>query len=119
MREYQKTLWKRSQSSRRRSIVLLIVICTVLVFNALILRRNLQAVQDYEKWVMHTHRTMSHMQLLLSDIKDVVGAHRGYLLTQDPIFMERIRFSRMETNNRLVELVQLRRDNPQQTSRLV
>lgn len=69
-------------------------------------------------WLIHTHEVLTESERLYSLVKDAQRSQRGYLLTQDRVYLERYRLYKNMIDEDLQDLQQLTGDQPQQQMKL-
>ena len=69
-------------------------------------------------WLIHTQEVLTESERLYSLVKDAQRSQRGYLLTRDPIYLERYRLYKNLIDTDLLDLQQLTADQPKQQMRL-
>ncbi len=84
----------------------------------LVAYRGVDILTQTSYQVTRTHAAVSHVEALLSYMKDAETAQRGYLLTGDESYLEPFRSAAANVPRTLAELRQLIRDNPAQQARL-
>jgi signal transduction histidine kinase len=89
-----------------------------LVVIAVISLRSAQQLMASRKQVIHTLEVLSQTELLLSLLKDAETGQRGYLLVQDPRYLEPYLSATRELEPALHHLRQLTSDNPIQQERI-
>lgn len=90
----------------------------LLVVVGLAAYRGVDTLTQTSYQVTRTHAAISHVEALLSYMKDAETAQRGYLLTGDESYLEPFRSAAANVPRTLAELRQLIRDNPAQQARL-
>ncbi|MGA0601570.1 CHASE3 domain-containing protein [Caulobacter sp. KR2-114] len=72
------------------------------------------ALADARRWVSHTHEIIEENQRLLALIEDAETGERGYLLTEDPGYLEPYRAGAAALPSAEAQLARLTADNPGQ-----
>ncbi|WP_416761107.1 CHASE3 domain-containing protein [Roseateles sp. So40a] len=90
----------------------------LLVVVGLVAYRGVDVLTQTSYQVTRTHAAISHVEALLSFMKDAETSQRGYLLTGDDTYLEPLRSAGANVPRTLAELRQLIRDNPTQQARL-
>ncbi|MDX2367195.1 MAG: diguanylate cyclase [Colwellia sp.] len=70
--------------------------------------------EDKLHWVNHTHEVIYHSERLLSGIKDTETGQRGFLLTNEPSYLQPYHAGLISSRVYLQKLKKLTQDNPQQ-----
>jgi CheY-like chemotaxis protein/CHASE3 domain sensor protein len=105
----------------RRSYSLHIVFAAVLLFmlaNGVMLLRAFETVREEQRWVTHTHLTLSQLDRLTSAVKDAETAHRGFLLSGDDAYLAPYESARGDIADALAQLRTLMADNRLQLERV-
>ncbi len=76
--------------------------------------QSLLRLQDSSEWVTHTFDVISHIRLMESDLHEAQAGLRGFLLTQQPEFLELSKSSLFAIPTDLAEAAEMTRDNPRQ-----
>ncbi len=76
-----------------------------------------QKLLDSESWVAHTEQVINHSWNVLSLVKDIEIASRGFVITNDSAFLEPYNNTKT-TFGYLEQLRRLTRDNPTQQQRI-
>jgi signal transduction histidine kinase len=92
--------------------VLLIVAFTIVTFN------SLNNLVENEDWVSHTQDVLFNLEQVESKIKDAETGQRGYLLSQNPVFLDDYYGAYEKTHNNLDKLKDLLKDNVTQSMKL-
>ena len=66
------------------------------------------------KWVNHTHEVIEQLEAVVSPVKDAESSQRGFLLTNDPDFLEPYNGSLQNSLNALQKVKDLTIDNTEQ-----
>lgn len=80
--------------------------------------KNNKSVNNNSKRVIRTHQVLFESAEVLSIIKDVQGASRGYVLTKDPTFLIDLQHARLRVLTHVDTLEYLTGDNPAQQIRV-
>jgi two-component sensor histidine kinase len=73
---------------------------------------------DATGWVTHTHHVRSGIGDILQSLTDAESAQRGYVLTGDRTFRDRIATAETQAQKRLAAIERLTADNPEQQARI-
>ncbi len=96
----------------------LLVLLLFLVGSALLIYRNVSALNESAEWVSHTREVLTATEGMLSDMNEADASTRGFLLTGDDSFQERAKATATAALARLDALQRLVEDNPRQVPRL-
>ena len=77
-----------------------------------------QKLRDAEQWVQHTEQVIYKSGEILSLAKDLETASRGFVITNDSVFLEPLYVAQKTTFVYIGELTQLVKDNPEQQKRV-
>lgn len=91
---------------------------TFLVINAIVSYRNMVQLYENERWVSHTHQVLAELKETLSTLKDAETGQRGYLLTNNALYLEPYEAALTRINQQVNTLRQLTSDNPRQQQRI-
>ena len=69
-------------------------------------------------WVGHTYEVLGQLETITSSLKDAETGQRGFLLTNEPRYLEPYNNARKSVDQAFEEVSQLTQDNPQQQQRL-
>ena len=89
----------------------------LLLVAAALLYRVSEQSRDAEGWVVHTLEVKHAIAQLLSDMSSAESGQRGYLLTDDPVFLDPYRALRASLDDELQQLRSTVSDNPEQLDR--
>jgi len=98
-------------SIRLKLWVLLSVLFSAAIFNALFTFQLESYGEEKLKWVNHTHEVLSIKEALLSAMKDAETGQRGYLLTSNTSYLEPYHSGRIDAVEKFAELKELTSDN--------
>lgn len=90
--------------------LILIALLAVLSF------RSLRTLDEASEWVAHTERVRLQLERVLSDVKDIETGLRGYLLTNEDVFLDPYRAALPRVETDVQALRTLVRDNPKQAA---
>ncbi len=79
---------------------------------------NTSQLSKNEQLVTHTHQVLAELKGTFSTLKEAEAGQRGYLLTQDPAYLEPYYAALTQNSSHLQSLQQLIADNPAQQKRL-
>ncbi|MEO6668316.1 MAG: PAS domain-containing protein [Ferruginibacter sp.] len=99
-------------------LVFLVITLTFLWVSFISYQRIVRLNDDYG-WVGHSHLVKLKLEQLLSHVKDAEASQRGFLLTNDPSFLQPIRASIDKSNTLLAELDSLTTDNISQREKAI
>ena len=80
--------------------------------------RSINSLVENEKWVIHTHQVRTDLADLLSEMKDTETGQRGFLLTNDPAYLEPYQAALKLIQASFGDVRALTADNPRQQQRL-
>ncbi len=90
----------------------------VLVISAAIPYYNFTMMRDSERWVAHTMQVLQAADSLRIAVVDAETGQRGYLLTQDPLYLQPFLDSQKKIGEQLKLLWDLTEDNPVQQTHM-
>ncbi len=90
------------------------LVLAVLVVSAVVLCGNLRLLIDHDAWVAHTHQVIAEVEALQATLTDAETGVRGYLLTDQELFLEPYTSAVAAARGRLGRLRELTADNPTQ-----
>lgn len=105
----------RREMRRRLAIILSLAFVVAAVAAALFI---VQGVESQIRDVQHTHEVRRQAQALTQALVDAETGQRGYLLTQDPAYLEPYRGAVTTLDETYHTLLDMVADNPAQTVRL-
>ncbi|MBC8111866.1 MAG: CHASE3 domain-containing protein [Verrucomicrobia bacterium] len=91
---------------------------SLLLILSLLSYRGMQQYITYANEVNHTHQVINNIEAIMSLMKDAETGQRGYLLTQDSIFLEPYHTALKEMNPIVQQTADLVKDNRLQTLRI-
>ena len=94
------------------------VALALLLVNAVISYRATRTLINHERGVSHTHQVLAELEALLSTVKDAETGERGYIITENDIYLEPYQSAVNQINERIEKVRQLTADNPAQHARL-
>jgi signal transduction histidine kinase/DNA-binding response OmpR family regulator len=77
-----------------------------------------QSLREKQDWIVHTYGVINTADALLSDLRQSIGAQRGFLLTGEDIYLGPYREGDENARKHLAVLRKLTLDNPSQTKRV-
>ena len=92
------------------------VLCFVLAGLALL--QQVQSLADAAGWVAHTREVLQGLDRASLDMREAEASQRGYLLTDDEMFLDAFQAATENTGRTLTMLSRLTRDNPRQQATL-
>lgn len=90
----------------------------ILVVGALTYR-SITEVTKSSEMITHTYKVNVELEQILSYLKDAETGQRGYIITNDSIFLEPYITGRSRINNSFAELKVLTKDNPELKEKLI
>ena len=87
--------------------------------NAYIAHNAVRNLIGTEAWVTHTYEVLREIETDVSLAKDVETGTRGYVITNDRVFLEPYQKARLKVQNKLEPLYSMVRDNPPQQKRVL
>lgn len=73
---------------------------------------------EQQSWVSHTHQVIEKSGNLLGHMRDAETGQRGFLLTDDPAYLEPYNIGIAQANSQFDLIKEITRDNPLQQTRL-
>ncbi|GEM_PF-1481850 len=104
--------------SKQTSTLLFILLTGVLVVIAFISYNKIRQFNKSVDWVMHTHVVKDNIVELRSNIKDAESGQRGYLMTNDSVFLQPFIGAEQRSNLVFATLDSLISDNTEQQENL-
>lgn len=98
-------------------IFFIIVLVALVAFSFLLYKRIQELIDSYNQ-VNHTNVVQLKLESTFSNIKDAESAQRGYLVTNDPAFLDPFNGSHKRTDSLLAELNDLTKDNSEQQANI-
>jgi two-component system, sensor histidine kinase and response regulator len=95
--------------------VLALVISLIVGF---VLYRNAARIISTERWVRHTDEVIEQLDKLVESLVDLDAGQRGYLLTTNEIFLNRVAAAERGIPAQVEKLQQLTADNPVQQQQI-
>jgi two-component system, sensor histidine kinase and response regulator len=83
-----------------------------------VLYRNAARIISTERWVRHTDEVIEQLDKLVESLVDLDAGQRGYLLTTNEIFLNRVAAAERGIPAQVEKLEQLTADNPLQQQRI-
>tara|TARA_R110002049_G_scaffold309311_1_gene521171 strand:- start:23341 stop:25125 length:1785 start_codon:yes stop_codon:yes gene_type:complete len=80
--------------------------------------RNMDNLSKSSNLVTHTYKVNVQLEQILSYLKDAETSQRGFIITNDPLYLEPYESGRENINNSFVELRELAKNNPTQQKNL-
>src|SRR5262249_19897875 len=90
----------------------------LLTMNAIISYRSTRTLIFHERWVSHTHKTLTELEATLSTMTDAETGERRVILTREEPYPEAYPHPRAQIGDRIRELKRLTADNPAQLARV-
>ncbi len=94
------------------------IMLILLIVNVAVAVRNIRQLSEDSKWVAHTHQVIIRLQDLLSSVKDAETGQRGFIITDDPRYLEPYSRAIGEVDKKVDDIASLTKDNPHQQARL-
>ena len=104
--------------SKNKSTLLFILLTAILVVVAFISYNKVRQFNKSVDWVMHTHVVKDNIVELCSNIKDAETGQRGYLITNDSVFLHSFNGSEQRNNLVFAKIGSLISDNAAQQENL-
>jgi signal transduction histidine kinase len=105
-------------SIRQKLLLFSLVTLLGIGFTGYAVYESNQKLRDSEQWVRHTEQVIGQSDKILSLVKDIETASRGFVITNDSTFLEPL-YNAQKTGFVFIEqLGQLTQDNPLQQSRV-
>lgn len=79
---------------------------------------NLTRYREASEWTTHTQQVLVNTEALNSSLAEVEAGQRGFLLTEDPAYLEPYRQAIEQVDATFASLRELTEDNPRQQERL-
>ncbi|MDC7999369.1 sensor histidine kinase [Gilvibacter sediminis] len=98
--------------------VIFVVSLFLILFIAGLGYKHMTEVSESQESVMHTYKVNVELEQILSYLKDAETGQRGFIITQDSIYLEPFFEGRGKINNTFAELKQLTKDDREQTENL-
>lgn len=99
-----------------RLFATLTIILILLIFNAWFLNYNFERVAEQERWVGHTAEVISTLDNMLSSAKDLQIGARGFLIGNDPKYLQHLHEGQMHGKALLESLRAKMPDNSEELS---
>jgi len=96
-------------------IFILIILTSIEWFTV----RTTNELIDNTKLVNHTHTVITKLELVFSFLKDAESGQRGYMLTNDSIYMDRYKTDNADVVNEIEDIKKLMADNPEYEQRIM
>ena len=90
----------------------------LLVVSAGLSYRNTRQLVEADRMMDHTHRVISLLEAVLSTLKDAETGQRGFIITQDDLYLQPYHEAVVRVHDELNGLKELTSDNPGQQERL-
>ncbi len=100
----------------RGQTVAIVLLVAALLTDAVLTLHNIRKVATSVQWVSHTHEVMTHLEQVVSTLKDAETGQRGYLLTGERVYLEPYEQALSRIPGQLERLRALTIDNPPQTA---
>ena len=91
----------------------------VLALSALLPYYNVRLLKVSEGWVNHTLEVLQSSDEVRIAVTDAESGQRGFLLTQNPVYLEPYNSARQKISQQLETLITLTADNPSQNPNLL
>jgi len=105
-------------SIRQKLLLFSFIILVGSGFIGYVVYKSNQKLRDAEQWVQHTEQVIYKSGEILSLAKDLETAARGFVITNDSVFLEPLNVAPKTVFVYIVELTQLIKDNPEQQKRV-
>ena len=90
------------------------IVLILLIVNVALAVLNIRQLNEDSNWVNHTHRVIERLQTLLSLVKDAETGQRGFIITDDPRYLEPYNTALGAINQQVDDLAKLTEDNAHQ-----
>jgi signal transduction histidine kinase len=90
----------------------------ILLFVTVISYRSIAISSENDRWVLHTHEVLEHLQKLLYAMTNVESSSRGYILTGNDIYLNAYPVNVQSTERHLAAIRFLTSDNLEQQRQL-
>jgi len=104
--------------NRKELIAGIGLLVVVLGINAWVGLRQTQQLQQHSRWVNHTHEVLEHLARLQTTVTDAETAQRGYIITDDEVYLKPYEAAIKEAPVLIESLRRLMADNGPQLARL-
>lgn len=94
------------------------IVLVLLIVNVAIAVRNIRQLSEDSKRVAHTHKVIIGLQELLSLVKDAETGQRGFIITDDPRYLEPYNQAIGNIDKKVDEIAGLTKDNAHQQARI-
>jgi PAS domain S-box-containing protein len=102
----------------RRVLSAFIITITILIGLGVYSYRNNVKLVAYTEEVSHTNQVLYNIEQVLSSVVDLETGLRGYLVTNDALFLEPYHQAIVKTQNGIEKVRKLTQDNPRQITRI-
>lgn len=102
---------------KRITLGFLLIVSTVVFFSTITYRINADTSSS-NFWVNHTNQVLYKSEKIVSILKDIESANRGFIITGDNIFFEPYHQNRDSIFKNIQQLKELTKDNPIQQLRI-
>lgn len=102
----------------KRITSLFVFAALILVANAGLFYYSFLDMDRQSRWVNHTYEVIGELEGVISDLKDIQSAQRGYVITGHHDYLTPYDVSKPKLENRFESLHNLIQDNPEQEERL-
>ena len=108
----------RVATYKRFSVIVgFVIVLIILIANAVIVKRRLDAQVASQHWVAHTQQVLYELSETESLIKDAETAQRGFLYTEREVYLAPYTAAVGQLDRHLAQLLTLTEDNVQQRAR--
>ena len=90
------------------------VLCLLIIFNAALSYQQTRELKEAADWVAYSQKTLIAVEQLVSTVKDAETGQRGFLITDDPMFLEPYNDALANYEKRLDRIATLAEANPYQ-----
>jgi signal transduction histidine kinase/CHASE3 domain sensor protein len=104
-------------SLRLLKIIFIISLLLIVLISALSYK-HINSLSQSAKQVVHIHKVQIELEQLISNFKDAETGQRGFLITNDSVFLQPFTDARAKVNESFNTLKTLTADNPRQQSNL-
>ena len=92
--------------------------CLLLLGSSVASYLSIQNLLNSSQWVNHTYEVISNLNDVVAPIREAETAQRGFLITNDPVYLEPFHGSFEESLAALEKVKTLTADNPPATGKM-
>jgi PAS domain S-box-containing protein len=105
-------------SIERKTAVGFALVTIILLIVSIITYRSGNRFVENSQWVSHTHEVVAELEATLASVAEAQTGARGYIITEQNVFLQRYRAATSEATTHVDTLRTLTADNPDQQRRL-